>query len=186
MFVSGHPGRTDRLNTVAELEYLRDVETPFTLQRLFRAEVMLETFSRRSEENAREAKEDLFGVQNSRKAYIGRLAGLQDPALMSRKKADEKKLREAVAKDAKLKYAADSWERIAKADKIRAELLHRYTMLEGGSGFKTQLFQHRPHCSCGPPRNCPRRAERLREFRESGLEELEVPALLRRADLREL
>ena len=156
VFVSGNPGRTERLDTVANLEDLRNVETPYVLQRLFRAEVMLETFSRRSEENAREAKEDLFGVQNSRKAYIGRLAGLQDPGLMERKQADETKLREAVAKDDKLKYAVDSWDRIAKAEKVRTELLHRYTMLEGGSGFKSQLFAI-ARTLVRPARNYPRR-----------------------------
>ena len=172
VFVSGHPGRTERLDTVANLEDLRDVETPYVLQRLFRAEVMLETFSRRSEENAREAKEDLFGVQNSRKAYIGRLAGLQDPALMERKQADETKLREAVAKDDKLKYAVDSWDRIAKAEKVRTELLHRYTMLEGGSGFKSQLFAiARTLVRAGE--ELPKKSEdRLREFRQSALDEL--------------
>ncbi len=172
VFVSGHPGRTDRLNTVASLEELRDVETPFALQRLFRAEVMLETFSRRSEENAREAKEDLFSVQNSRKAYIGRLAGLQDPEIMSRKKADEKTLREAVAKDPKLKSAADSWERIAKADKTRTELLRRYTMLEGGSGFKTQYFSTARLLVRAAEELPKKSSERLREYRESALEEL--------------
>ncbi len=172
VFVSGHPGRTERLDTVANLEALRDVETPYVMQRLFRAEVMLETFSRRSEENAREAKEDLFGVQNSRKAYIGRLAGLQDPSLMERKQADETKLREAVARDAKLKYAVDSWDRIAKAEKVRTELLHRYTMLEGGSGFKSQLFAiARTLVRAGE--ELPKKSEdRLREFRQSALDEL--------------
>jgi Peptidase S46 len=172
VFVSGHPGRTDRLNTVASLEELRDVETPFALQRLFRAEVMLETFSRRSEENGREAKEDLFSVQNSRKAYIGRLAGLQDPEIMSRKKADEKKLREAVDKDSKLKYAVDSWDRIANADKIRAELLRRYSMLEGGSGFKTQYFSTARLLVRAAVELPKKSSERLREYRESALEEL--------------
>ena len=172
VFVSGHPGRTDRLNTVASLEELRDVETPFALQRLFRAEVMLETFSRRSEENGREAKGDLFSVQNSRKAYIGRLAGLQDPAVMSRKKAEEKKLRDAVDKDPKLKYAVDSWERIAKADKIRSELLHRYTLLEGGSGFKSQYFSIARLLVRAAVELPKKSSERLREYRESALEEL--------------
>ncbi len=172
VFVSGHPGRTDRLNTVASLEELRDVETPFALQRLFRAEVMLETFSRRSEENAREAKEDLFSVQNSRKAYIGRLAGLQDPAIMSRKKADELKLRASVAKNPKLNYAVDSWDRIAKADKIRAELLHRYLLLEGGSGFKTQLFSIARTLVRAAEELPKKSSDRLREYRESAQEEL--------------
>src|SRR5205807_4252075 len=67
-FVSGHPGRTDRLNSVAELEYLRDRQFPTLLQRLFRLEVLYTAYSARSDENARRAREDLFGIQNSRKA----------------------------------------------------------------------------------------------------------------------
>ncbi len=60
---------------MAELEYLRDTGFPFLLQRLNRWEVLLMAFSGRSEENARQAKELLFGVQNSRKARVGGLAG---------------------------------------------------------------------------------------------------------------
>src|SRR5205085_10054622 len=79
VFVSGHPGHTDRLNTVAELEYLRDVGYPFLLQRLNRLEVMLSIYSARGAEYERKAKDLLFGVANSRKARYYGLAGLQDP-----------------------------------------------------------------------------------------------------------
>ncbi len=82
VFVSGHPGRTDRLRTVAELEYLRDREYPRTLQRLNRLEVLFDAYSARSAENARRARNDLFGVRNSRKAREGALAGLLDPKFM--------------------------------------------------------------------------------------------------------
>src|SRR5262245_20236831 len=57
VFVSGHPGRTNRMNTVAELDYLRDVGYPFLMQRLNRMEELLSTFIDRSEENKRQAKE---------------------------------------------------------------------------------------------------------------------------------
>src|SRR5207247_813241 len=57
VFVSGHPGKTDRLNTVAELEYLRDVGYPFIMQRLNRLEVLLSAWSARSTENERRAKD---------------------------------------------------------------------------------------------------------------------------------
>src|SRR5689334_17757031 len=50
VFVSGHPGRTSRLLTVAELEYLRDQGLPFRLNSLKRMEVLLEAWSGRSEE----------------------------------------------------------------------------------------------------------------------------------------
>lgn len=58
-FVSGHPGRTDRLLTMAELGYLRDAQFPYTLSRLRRLDSLLTAWSGRSEENARRAKEDL-------------------------------------------------------------------------------------------------------------------------------
>ena len=71
VFVSGNPGHTDRLRTVAELEYLRDIAYPHTLQRLYRNEVLLAAWSARAEENARRARNDLFGTRNSRKARDG-------------------------------------------------------------------------------------------------------------------
>jgi hypothetical protein len=97
-FVSGHPGRTNRQNTVAELEYLRDVGYPNVLSRLNRLEVMLGSWVARSEENRKKGEDDLFGIQNSRKARIGGLQGLQDPKLFDRKRQEEARLREFAKK----------------------------------------------------------------------------------------
>lgn len=140
VFVSGHPGHTDRLNTVAELEYLRDFGYPFIMQRLNRLEVMLTVFSGQGEEQERQAKDMLFSVANSRKARDGGLAGLQDPAMMARKKAQEKALREAVAKDESLKDVAGAWDTIAKVQALRKANIKRYQMIEGGSAFLTTTF----------------------------------------------
>ena len=99
VFVSGHPGRTDRLRTVAELEYLRDVEYPRALAQLKRREVLLSAWSARSAENARRARNDLFGARNGRKVRDGALAGLLDPKFMDAKKAAEQQFRATVAAD---------------------------------------------------------------------------------------
>jgi hypothetical protein len=141
VFVSGHPGKTDRLNMVAELEYLRDHGFPFMLQRLYRWEVLLGAYSGRSAENARKAKNLFFAVQNSRKARVGGLAGLMDPEIMNRKKKAERRLRQAVDMREDLRSMADAWDRIAHAQKIRAEHLRKYTLLEAGMGFNSTLFQ---------------------------------------------
>jgi hypothetical protein len=172
VFVSGNPGRTDRLATMAELEYLRDVGFPLILQRLNRLEVMLMAFSGRSEENARQAKELLFGVQNSRKARVGGLAGLLDPRLMDTKREKEASLRAAAAKDENLKDARTAWDRVADAQKVRTHHIRRYTLLEGAAGFNSELFRiARTLLRAGEERPKPN-AERLRDYRESNLRSL--------------
>ena len=172
VFVSGHPGHTDRLNTVAELEYLRDIGFPFLLQRLNRLEVMLSTYSQLGEEEARRAKDSLFSVANSRKARIGGLQGLQDPAIMAQKRADEKKLREAVAKDPALKDVVDAWVTVADVQKVRAENIKKYTILEGGAGFYSPLFGYaRTLVRAAEERTKPNE-ERLPEFQKAGEDSL--------------
>jgi len=173
VFVSGHPGRTNRQNTMAELAYLRDFGYPFILQRLYRMETALKAWSDRSEENARRAKDDLFGVQNSRKARDGGLGGLLDPALMARKMSAEQQLRDAVAKDPNLKFAATAWDRIAAAEKKRREIALPFLMLEGASGFNSNLFGiARTLVRAAEERPKPN-GERLREFVDSNLKPLE-------------
>jgi hypothetical protein len=174
VFVSGHPGRTSRLNTVAALKFMRDVRAPYTLNLLRRREIMMQQFSQESEEQARIAKEELFSVQNSRKAYFGRIAGLQDPAIMAKKEADERALRARVDRDPKMKAAYGSaWDRIAQAQKDYDGLMKERSVLELGQGFNSELF--------GIARTLVRMAEedqkpnteRLREFSAAARESLE-------------
>jgi hypothetical protein len=177
VFVSGHPGNTDRLNTVAELEYLRDHAFPYLLQRLYRVEVLLAAYSGRSDENARKAREDFFGVQNSRKARVGGLAGLLDPAIMSKKMADEKALREAVSKDPSLSGVESAWDKIAEALKVQRANLRDYTLFEGrreraaafpGILFPTARTLVRAAAERGKPNG-----ERYPAYRDSAKESLE-------------
>ena len=68
IFVSGNPGSTGRLNTMAQLDFLRDVAYPLVLESLARRDALLKKFSAASEENARIAQEDIFGIENALKA----------------------------------------------------------------------------------------------------------------------
>jgi hypothetical protein len=172
-FVSGHPGRTNRINTIKHLEYIRDVQMPTQLSLLRRREVLLSTYSDRSLENARRAKDELFGVQNSRKARIGGLGGLQDPAFFGKKLAAEKTLREAVAKDTKLaEQFGGAWDEVAAAVAEGAKIAKRVNFFERGLAFNTDLF--------GSARTLVRmnaelkkdNKDRLREFGDAGLDSL--------------
>lgn len=173
-FVSGHPGRTNRLNTVAELEYLRDRQYPNLLARLARLEVLYNAYAERSDENARRARDDLFSVQNSRKARIGGLQGLMDPAIMARKKSQEKQLRAAVAADPKLKDAVGAWDKIAKAVERQKEIAKEFNLLEGGQGFNSHLFGIARTLLRGGDERPKPNGERLSEFQETKRESMEL------------
>ncbi len=180
VFVAGHPGHTDRLNTVADLEYNRDVRYPFGLQRLNRLEVMLSIYSLRGAEYERKAKDLLFSVANSRKAYYWGLEGLQSAAIMKKKKAEEKALRDAVAADPKLKDLAGAWDTIAKLQKIRAAVARRYNMLEAGMGFNSNLFGYARTLVRAAEEFAKDNEKRLEEYVESGKPSLELRLFSRR------
>ena len=173
VFISGHPGHTDRLNTVAHLEFLRDHSFPLILNLIRRREVMLKTFSERSDENARRAKDELFGYQNSRKARLGMLAGLQDPTLIGQKAAAETAFREAVAKDARIKEAVgDAWGEVDSGLAVWREIHNRRGLLENGWAFNSQLFDIARAILRQAEETAKPNPDRLREFRESNLESL--------------
>jgi hypothetical protein len=173
VFVSGHPGKTDRLDTVAHLEFLRDRALPSVMDRLRRSEILLRTYSERSEENARRALDDLFGVENSRKAQIGRLAGLQDPAVMSQKRAEEKAFRKAVESKEQLRRDyGGAWDEVAAALKVSGKIYKDNVLLEQGAAFHCELFSIARALVREAEEAQKANADRLREFRQSNLESL--------------
>ena len=174
VFVSGHPGKTDRLNTVAALKYARDDRLPFTLDMLRRQEIMLQQYSQDGPEQARIAQEDLFGVQNSRKALYGQIEGLEDPEIIAKKETAEKALRERIARDPKLKSAGTAWEQIEQAVKVRRELLVPATVLESGRGFHSTLFHIARTLVRLAAENEKPNGERLREYSDAARASLEL------------
>jgi hypothetical protein len=116
VFVSGHPGSTQRNDTMAQLELDRDLVLPMELKMLHARLETLRRFSATGEEHARQASSRIFGIENSVKALSGDLRGLQDKHVMDTKHADEEKFKSAVlAKaDLKVQYGA-AWTDIAAA-----------------------------------------------------------------------
>src|SRR5581483_3095133 len=174
IFVSGHPGHTSRLLTTAELEYYRDVALPYRLSTLKRLEVLLGTWSARSQENARRARDDFFGVQNSRKAFDGRLAGLLDPDLFGQKAMEEADFRARLAGKPEFADAAAAYDKIAEATRVMATQAKRYRLLEQGAAFNSESFGiARTLLRAGEERPKPN-GERLREYSDSSKESLEL------------
>jgi len=174
VFVAGHPASTSRLLTVAELTALRDHALPFRLTKLNRLEVLLIAWSARSEENARRAREALFGVANSRKALDGRLAGLLDPALMNAKMKAEADFKAQLAAAPEGSAALAAYDKIAGATKILGGQSVAYNLFENAQGFTSECFHlARTLLRAGDERS-KANGERLREFSDSGRLSLEL------------
>ena len=173
IFVSGHPGNTGRLLSMAQLEFLRDFQYPMALKVYARRIALLQEFSKQSEENARIAKEDLFGLQNSQKAITGYQSGLLDKEIMKEKASQEVYLRAAfkvASKDAK---AADPWEEISQAIKTQQAIYPDLSYLERMRAFPSHLAQFARTLVRAADEKPKPNPDRMREFRDSALPSLE-------------
>jgi hypothetical protein len=183
-FVSGNPGSTDRELTVEEIKDVRDREVPDLLRVLNRREVMWTAWAQRSFENARRCRDDLFGAQNSRKAFDGRIAALLDPDIWMSIEQREKKLRDAIAANPKWKSTHSAYDRIKEAQAEIVEMAPHFAYLEqtrrntsayrNPRALNSTLFKYARLLTRGIDERTKPNSERMAIFRESGKESLEL------------
>lgn len=172
-FVSGHPGTTRRLLTIPELEYIRDNQFPAQLALLKRREVLLSNWSARDAENARRAKDELFGIQNTRKVRDGAIAALQDPDFFGAKVATEAAFKKQLADRADGKEALAAFDRIAEAQKSITAVVVRQRLFEGITAFNADSYLlARSLLRAGDERPKPN-GERLKEYSDARRESFE-------------
>jgi hypothetical protein len=174
VFTSGTPGRTSRLLPIAKLEFERDVRLPHVLMVLSEYRGRLAEFARRGEEQRRISNTMLFYVENGVKAMKGRLRALSDKAFFGKKIADENALRQAVLADPKMRAAwYPAWGEIDRSVVRYRAIFEHYLYLEGGYGFRSDLFSH----AKGLLRLAEERAKpndkRLREYTDAKLPAVE-------------
>lgn len=171
VFVVGNPGSTGRLNTIAQMEFLRDVGYPATLAAYKRSLAIYDTLSRIDTSAARRYQNDVFGIANSQKAVTGYRAGLIDTLSMAKKRAFEREFRARVAANPQLQAQyAGTWDAIAAAQRELATFNPqlRYYGFGGGSALMNLAAGLvRVASESGKPD-----AERLPQYRGPGLDNI--------------
>jgi hypothetical protein len=131
VFISGHPGATQRQETVAELLVQRDVRTPALIEYLQRRIAAAQAFGAQGPEQQRLVASTIFGLQNSLKVYLGRAEALSDKAILAKKQAEEADFRAKVAANPEWqKSYGDAWDTIARVEEqlkpeIKSQLFRR-------------------------------------------------------------
>ena len=167
VFVSGNPGRTRRILTSDAVEFQRDTSLPRTLNLLRRREIALQQYGLEGPEQTRRGRDDLFGVQNSRKAYTGMLAGIQDPSFIEAKRKNEQDIFKTLQADPKLAGLAKAWETISDLQSKRRDMVLK------SASLRTQLTGFAEKIVLMATEDAKPSAQRLREFRDSARQSLE-------------
>ena len=171
VFVVGHPGETRRLLTVAQLEARRG-ELPLSLMYYSELRGRFIEYARGGDEPARTVADPLYNLENGIKVLRRQLDALNHGPLMAQKLRDEAALRER----SPLAGAPDPWAQIEEAEQRKAGLWVQYRFLEQGLGFGgsfSELFGHARTLVRGAAERPKPNADRLREFRDNALPEVE-------------
>lgn len=174
VFVAGHPGSTQRLLTVAQLEAERDSLALQTLPRLSELRGVMLQLARGDAESRRLAMAALQGIENGLKVTRGKLLALGDQALMDNKRRAEAALQAFVASQPELAARTGKpWADIEAAQRAKRELETEYQLLEGSNAFLSAHFAYARTLVRGAAERAKPSGERLREFNDTSLPQIE-------------
>jgi hypothetical protein len=168
VFVAGHPGTTQRLETRAQLEFERDISLPNSLLRASELRGRYIQFGRTSPGNEQLVEAPLNNLENGLKVRRKLLDALHDDALMARKSDDEKALRMSAQI-----AGTDPWRQIETASLRERALYLPETFIEGGAGFNSILFRYARLLVRGADERAKPNTERLREYTDAALPRIE-------------
>jgi hypothetical protein len=174
VFVTGHPGTTNRLETLARLKHRRDYTLPYSLYRLRTLEAALTQYSETGPEQRRQAATDLHRVANARKAFSGQLQGLLDPKIIDQKEKSELDL-QSYTEQPRKPFEPDGTAPWLTIDQLQVKLREYekdYFLLERGDAFYTEYFALARHLVRLSEELPKKSSDRLREYRDSNLESL--------------
>lgn len=116
VFVVGNPGSTDRINTMAQIKYARDIRYPMLISMYKDLYAIYDEMVREDSAQNTRIIARLYSIGNSLKVYNGTYKALIDPVLMARKMNFENRFKKAVQSNPELncKYG-NIWDEIEKS-----------------------------------------------------------------------
>jgi hypothetical protein len=141
VFVIGNPGSTERLSTMAQLEFARDYREPMVVRLLqSRTDILSQYMDHHPETRPRYINQ-WFGWMNSLKLYRGRLEALNDPEIMGRKLGFEQQFQSAVSADPALDAKHGTvWAEIADVRTAMAEVYPTVMALNFSGSLRSQTL----------------------------------------------
>ncbi|MEO8019048.1 MAG: S46 family peptidase [Pseudomonadota bacterium] len=174
VFVSGLPGATERLRTLAQLKQERDLELPQWLLRNSEIRGRLIQFGLQDPQNQRITADLLNYIQNFIKVRRKMVDALNDDVLIARKRAEQATLQKMTAKNAGLKKSiGDPWHEIELALTTERGLFEEHTYIEEGAGFQGRLAVFARTLVRGAAERDKPNSQRFREFTDTALPRIE-------------
>jgi V8-like Glu-specific endopeptidase len=168
VFVSGHPGSTDRLLTVAQLEEQRNEFIPQWLLRYSELRGRLIQFGEQNPTNERITVDLLNGIENGIKVRRKMLDALHEDALFTLKKNEEAALRKSAGAS-----VGDPWADIEKALAVQRAIYEPYVFIESGGGFQGRLVGYARALVRGAAERDKPNDQRFREYTDGALPRVE-------------
>ncbi len=174
VFITGHPGSTDRLLTVNQLKFQRDVMLPLWLLRYSELRGRMMAWQNTSDEAARTVQQRILGYENGIKVRRNQLKALQNDRMMEKKAREEQALRDAVAADPSLEARyGDAWELIDRSVETHRNFYEEHLFIEDAAGLGGELYGYAKTIVRGTAELEKPNSERIRTYTDTAVPKLE-------------
>jgi len=186
LFISGHPGHTNRIFTKSDLEHMRNVLLPWNLEFFYRRLDVLRKYASLGSEQKRQIDKEFQSLMNYRKVYEGEIAAFDHDKIIEKREVTEKAFRARVMSDPKLQQYADAWNIIEQVNRVDTMSRMPRIFLDDGMGFNTSLFSQARVLVRLPVETAKPNGDRYGAYQDANLETLKKSILEKVPVYREL
>jgi hypothetical protein len=181
VFITGHPGSTDRQLTMSQLRMLRDVSYPLWLLRYSELRGRMLAWADSSPEAARIVQQRILSFENGIKVRRNLLKALHNDEMMAQKAEQESELRKAIAANPEWQAAyGDAWDLIDGAIESHRNMYEEHLFIEDAAGLQGDLFDYAKTIVRGTAERELPNNQRIRAYTDAALPQVEQGLLAER------